>query len=444
MKKMILILIIVLSLISIAHASSIGASLVVPPEKNTSLTIYHNPASPIAGDVIYIYADYQSNNTEVLNATVNITISGANYSMNYDSSHSAYEYTYYSSGSTTLSIAVTAKKIGYKRAEKDYLITIAEPTKNTGGGAYKSIISIVSNNQTTTQPGVPAGKNITIPINVSPQSFQYLTLTAVQQIAHGNVYIETGTCSIHNLPKRWVPYDCISLSLKNIKPEQYDGNLLYFKVSKYWVKNENINLSKIFILHMHNQTQEKLNVAEINEDNSYYYFYTTFHNFSNFVIYGVKNANYCGDGICSGNETFNSCKTDCGNTPINILPSEKSCCLFDICYDAGICWYWWILISAGVGAYYYYYEKELLPKEKSKAQKKLNRLEPKLKELRNKSKELEREIKKLKKSKKSSSKIFSRKLREYQKIREKIENYRDEIVNIEHEYDIKPKIKKKK
>jgi hypothetical protein len=266
MKKMIFVLIFVFFLIPIAHASSIGAALIVPPEKNTSLTIYYNPSNPVAGDYIYIYADYQSNSTEVLNATVNITIGGATYLMNYDPSHSAYEHTYYSSKSTILPIKVSAKKISYKRAEKDYSIRINNPTAN--GGAPKSIITIVSNNETIIQPGVPAGGNITIPISIAPQSFQYLILTAAQQIAYGNIYMATDSCSIHNLPKALVLYDCISIKLKNIKPEQYDGNLLYFKVSKYWIKNENINISKIAILHVHNKTQERLNVTRANESNN--------------------------------------------------------------------------------------------------------------------------------------------------------------------------------
>ena len=447
MKKMILLLIIVFSLVSIANASSIGASLIVPPDKNTSLTISYNPTSPIEGDIVYIYADYQSNSTEVLNATVNITISGANHSMNYDSSHNAYEYSYYSTSSTTLPISVTAKKVGYKQANATSALAIApKPTTNIGsGGAYRSIISIVTNNETATHQGIGRGENITIPINTTAHAFQYLILTAVQQIAHGNVYIKTDSCSIHNSPNNWVPYDCISLSLSNIQPDQYDGNLLYFKVSKYWVKNEDINISKIFILHIHNQTQEKLNVLRIDNDSNYYYFYTTFHNFSNFVIYGIKNANHCGDGICSGNETFESCSADCANTNIPSVTLGNNCCLFEVCYEIGICWYWWVAIALGVGAYYSYsYKKKKFSKEKEIAQKRLNSMEPKLKALREKSKNIEKELKKLKKSKKTSGKIFGRKLGEYKKVEGKIKDYRDKIVDIEHKYSIHPKTKKKK
>ena len=427
MKKQVMLLMIVILAISVANAAQIGASLTVPPENNTSISITFTPSSPKAGQTVKFIADYEDENgTDIQGASVNITIDGTTHSMVYSSSDSAYIFEK-NLGEGTYFFKVVAKKTGYKLAEKNSTISVSDKKENdryTSDGVRPEIIVNLSN-QSTTHPPVLANENMTIIIDIL-RSFYKITIVP-------NTNILFGTISINSCNKpmkvEGVFYDCMSMNLTRINPSQYKSINLYFKITKSWIKAHNINSSKINVIEISNDNKTKLlNVTKISEDEDYFYFSTSTDGLSDFVIYGNVNNSYCGDGICSENENCSSCSEDCGT-----CPQIKSSTLLEIA------WYWWlVLISIPIIAYYYKSRIEFSKEEIKKAKRRLNYLEAKYRELVKKAKQLE------KSSKKSKKKKNPKRLAELKKIHERIEDIKEEIVEIEHKYNIKPERKKKK
>ena len=82
--------------------------------------------------------------------------------------------------------------------------------------------------------------------------------------------------------------------------------------------------------------------------------------------------------------------------------------------------------------------------ETKKAKKKIISLEVKIKSLRDKSKKLERDIKKFvskKKLTKDKLKNLGKKMKELYLAQEKLEDFKNEVVELEQKYQIKPKKK---
>ncbi len=443
-----LLIVITVFMISVAHAASLGATLTVAPEIQTSLIPTILNPSPKINEYITIIADYEdTNGTDVQNATVKIQVEGKMYNMTYVPSASAYSFEYVFSEYGTYFFYITAEKGGYEKQEKVISMSISKTKSRLIGSAPTPKIDVIVRGENSNHSPVLSGENISISFDLPDMNFQHLIINAVQPINYGTMNMSDCNPS---LTEENIVYDCISIKLKNILPIQYGMAHLYFRVSKQWIDNNNINASTISILKISNETTSTLTITQNGEDENYYYFYTNFSEFSNFVVYAQQNTVYCGDNICNNNESCETCSQDCGVCgEITILPIIENC-TNGSCVIMSVCWFGAIVvvIIAGISYYLLCQKKVLSPQKKERAPKFKNK-KLKLKNLNQKARKLEKEIRDIKKKlkKKESRELrkkFGKKLKELNKIHEKIEDYKNEIVELEHKHKIKPKIKKRK
>ena len=419
MKKAILVLTLVFFAISVAGAASLGASLTVPPLINTTLSVSYSPYNPNVNQGVKFIAEYKDENgTDIQGANLTITIDGQTYNMTPSGSKYVFYHTFQKDG--IYFFKVNAQKVAYVPAEKESSLTIKLPTFSNS--QPRTGINVIADNQTNTYLPTPPNENITIFTDVF-NNFRKIVITTKLQIIYGNISID----KCKDRPNLDVFYDCISINFDRILPEQYSDIYIFFKVDKWWIKSNNINVSRIHVSEISSQNEKELKINKISEDENSYFFFTKTNNLSDFAIYGEKNDLYCGDKICSENENCSSCPQDCGECKVT-SPEEKGWPLESL----------WLLILIPIIVYYFYQRKEKFsPEEIKKAKRRLNILEKRLKELIKKSKGLE---KKLKRTKKKNPKNIG----ELKKLYEKIEDLKTEIANIEHKYNIKPPHRKKK
>ncbi len=416
MKKAILIGVIAFFMISLASAANVGASLTVPPLNNSTLTISYSPSSPQIGAYVTFKADYENENgTDIQNAMVTIDIGGQVYNMTYNPSLSAYAFKKQFNSEGTYFFTINATKIGYhsKSESSSFSVTKKDDVPYSDSPSY---IYINYGNQSERLHAVPPYGIINISL---PGNFQRLIITNKLQITYGNVNINLCKNDTVDIPKKSIFYDCISINLYKIKNTQIENSTIYFKVSKEWIDVNKINESSIRLLEISKNSTKTITLTPLNEDSKFRYYYANV-NFSDFIIYGDK---------LPENETTNITVTSQSHAQ---------------CYSIfSLCWYWWILIGTViVGSYIVYFKtEETSEEEKKKAQSKINRLNTKLEILHKEAKKLEKNIKKTKNHK---GKSFGTKIKKLKELHEKIRDTRDEIVELEHKYNIKPKTTKRK
>lgn len=407
MRKAILVLTLVFLLISVAHATSIGASLTVPPLINTTLTVSYSPENPRVNQETVFIADYEDENgTDIADANVTISIDGKIYQMTYNQQSSGFVFKKKFDTTGVYFAKVNAKKVGYVEQTEEFSVRVY--FKRTSTSSPPSFIIINVGNQSSTLPPVPPNTNFTIGLGTL-ENFQKLTIFTSQQISSGTINIQK--CDKNYSLSSGIVFDCLSVNLEDIHKDQYENAFIHFKIPKDWISSNDINSSRIGIIRISNEVN-RITPRKITEDDGNIYFYFETAGFSEFIIYGEKNN-----------------ATNSEPPKVIFFPDEMT-----ETQQLSICC--WILVVAGISLLMYYLTKEeIIPlEEKKKAKQKLARLKLKLDELYSKSAQIESKLKKMKIRK---GKNFGAKLNELKKVHEKIEDTKNEIVEIEQKYNLR-------
>ncbi|MCD6575859.1 MAG: PGF-pre-PGF domain-containing protein [Nanoarchaeota archaeon] len=407
MRKATLALTLVLLVISVASAASLGASLTVPPLVNTTLKTSYTPENPRVNQEVMFIADYEDENgTDIVDANVTISVDGKTYQMAYSPSNSAFIFKKKFDTTGVYFTKITAKKVGYVEQIKEFGVRISFKSMSSGGG--NSFIVIKVGNQSMNILPVPPNTNLTIGLDIL-ENFQKLTIYTSQQISSGTINIQR--CNKDYSLSSGIVFDCLSVDLEDIYKEQYENAVIHFKIPKEWINSNNINDSKIGIIEISNGVN-RIIPYRISEDEGNVYFYFKTMGFSEFIIYGEKN---------------NATSSEPPKViffPNEIMESQQ----LSICC--------WMLVVVGISLFMYYLTKEeIIPlEEKRKAKQKLTRLKAKLNGLYSKSNDIESKLKKMKTRK---GKNFGAKLNELKKVHEKIEDIKNEIADLEQKYKLR-------
>ncbi len=288
MKKTILLFVILIFSISIAYAS-LGATLRVPGIE-TSLTLNVSNKNPLVGGLVVFSANYfDVNGSEITDADVNIEINGNIFKMNYNPARNAYVFQRNFPFVGTYFFTVTAEKQGYEPASIADSISVSEKSidKTPGGGAPPSWINVNIGNIVGRHQSVSENKDINIELDVNKSNFNRIIITSAKTINRGTIDIDFLGCVDIEKFEGKIYFDCFRVNLYDISNEQISKSQIYFRVSKDWIENNDINESSVSVLKI-NEKIEELNATKINEDSNYNYYYIEFYEFSDFAIYGSK------------------------------------------------------------------------------------------------------------------------------------------------------------
>lgn len=339
----------------LACAAGVGVGVIVPTQNATALSVNFSSANLHPGDTVFFYADYENaSGSDVQGATVELIIQGGDHLMEYDVANSAYVFNYTFNYSGTYFFYVHGYRQYYDYQRQNLSLVVYAPDQSgvsQGGGAptapapSEGRITVTIGSQTASYPALEPNGSLAVFMDVLGNSFQQLVITASTEIQSGEIKVSIGNCS-HALESNELPYACMTATLNGIRNNHVSGASIYFRVSKNWVSGNDVNSSLIGVRKF-SEFAENLAPKLLKEDDNDLFFRADAGSFSDFVVYGIKNNEHCGNGECDNSETCENCAHDCGKCP-STAPRPKGTGFFDFNFETGSIGLGWYMLFTTV------------------------------------------------------------------------------------------------
>lgn len=197
---------------------------------------------------------------------------------------------------------------------------------SSGGGGGGGGAAPARTKESKVWTNIDANETAVMDIDHANISLREISFVMTKEKNSIQVTVESfGTVRDDDLPAPpGLVYQYLEIDIDNFEEDDYqEGVELAFIVNNSWVENNDIEIVEIY---RYTDQWDLLETTHSHNDANSHHYEATTPGFSFFVIVGHEEAAVtCGDGICNGDETTESCPGDCPPAAQPCTPGEMRC-----------------------------------------------------------------------------------------------------------------------